>query len=151
IASLFLLGKPSAHGVAAVHASTAGISLPARWALYIFLVWAGGAAIGIARVGRGLLRVYGVKGDCVALGGSVVRQLQPALASPITRPFRILTSASARVPSAIGFFHPAIVLPSWAIHELSTEELNAIVLHESAHLQRWDDWTNLAQKAIRAL
>src|SRR6185369_4834290 len=27
----------------------------------------------------------------------------------------------------------------------------AIVLHEFAHLRRWDDWTNLAQKSVRAL
>jgi hypothetical protein len=35
--------------------------------------------------------------------------------------------------------------------ELSLEELNQIVLHEVAHLRRWDDWTNLAQKIIRSL
>jgi hypothetical protein len=29
--------------------------------------------------------------------------------------------------------------------------LNAILLHELAHLRRWDDWTNLAQKLLRAL
>jgi hypothetical protein len=29
--------------------------------------------------------------------------------------------------------------------------LNQVVLHELAHLRRWDDWTNLAQKIVRAL
>jgi hypothetical protein len=37
------------------------------------------------------------------------------------------------------------------LRELSPAELHALVLHEMAHLQRWDDWTNLAQKVLRAL
>jgi hypothetical protein len=35
--------------------------------------------------------------------------------------------------------------------ELSSAELNQILLHELAHLRRWDDWTNLAQKIVKAL
>jgi hypothetical protein len=46
---------------------------------------------------------------------------------------------------------PLIVLPGWVMRELSTDELNQILLHELAHLRRWDDWTNLAQKVVRAL
>jgi hypothetical protein len=37
------------------------------------------------------------------------------------------------------------------MQELSPAELNQIVLHELAHLRRWDDWTNLAQQLVRAL
>jgi hypothetical protein len=51
----------------------------------------------------------------------------------------------------LGFFQPAIVVPSWALHELSVEELRAVLLHELAHLRRWDDWTNLAQKIVQAI
>ncbi len=35
--------------------------------------------------------------------------------------------------------------------ELSVDELNQILLHELAHLRRWDDWTNLAQQLVKAL
>jgi hypothetical protein len=55
------------------------------------------------------------------------------------------------VPAAIGFFKPAVVIPTWSLEELSPAELNAVLLHELAHLQRWDDWTNLAQKLLRAV
>ncbi len=37
------------------------------------------------------------------------------------------------------------------MQELSADELNQILLHELAHLRRWDDWTNLAQKVVKAL
>jgi len=43
------------------------------------------------------------------------------------------------------------VIPDWARRELSAGELNAVLLHELAHLRRWDDWTNLAQKVLSAL
>jgi Zn-dependent protease with chaperone function len=56
-----------------------------------------------------------------------------------------------RVPTAIGFFKPLVVIPSWALHELSTSELNSILIHELAHLRRRDDWTNLAQQILKAL
>jgi beta-lactamase regulating signal transducer with metallopeptidase domain len=60
-------------------------------------------------------------------------------------------SEDVRVPSAIGFWNRTIVLPAWALRELPPEDLNVILLHEFAHLRRWDDWTNLIQKIIRAL
>jgi hypothetical protein len=44
-----------------------------------------------------------------------------------------------------------VLLPKWALEELSPEALGAVLRHEVAHLRRWDDWTNLAQKVIRAL
>jgi hypothetical protein len=44
-----------------------------------------------------------------------------------------------------------ILIPCWVMQELSSEELNQILLHELAHFGRWDDWTNLAQKVVKAL
>ncbi len=55
------------------------------------------------------------------------------------------------MPIAVGFLHPLVVIPDWAMQELSTPELNSILLHELAHLRRWDDCTNLAQKVLGAL
>jgi hypothetical protein len=62
----------------------------------------------------------------------------------------LCTSDRVRVPTAIGFLKAAIVIPPWVIKELSPLELNAILLHELAHLRRWDDWTNLAQRVLSA-
>jgi hypothetical protein len=39
----------------------------------------------------------------------------------------------------------------WALQEIPEAELEAILLHELAHLRRYDDWTNLAQKVIKAV
>ena len=42
-------------------------------------------------------------------------------------------------------------MPTWTLEELPAEELKVILLHELAHLRRWDDWSNLAQKVVKAL
>src|SRR5581483_6024845 len=67
------------------------------------------------------------------------------------RQVQVSVSDRVTVPTAVGFFRPMVILPAWTVDELSLEELNAVVLHEMAHLRRWDDWSNLAQKVIRAL
>jgi hypothetical protein len=67
------------------------------------------------------------------------------------RAVALCTSAEVQVPTAIGFFDPAVVIPAWLLQDLSAEELNQIVLHELAHLRRRDDWTNLVQQIVKAL
>ena len=41
--------------------------------------------------------------------------------------------------------------PAWMLETTPAEELKYILLHELAHLRRRDDWTNLAQKILKAL
>jgi hypothetical protein len=81
--------------------------------------------------------------------------LDPALKAVWTeassRQVELRTSEKMRVPAAIGFIRPAVIVPTWTLEELPAEELKVILLHELAHLRRWDDWTNLAQKVVKAL
>src|SRR5205807_5498886 len=67
------------------------------------------------------------------------------------RPVEVCSSTQVRVPTAVGFFKPTVLLPEWALSDLSEQDLMAVVLHELAHLQRRDDWTNLAQKLLGAI
>lgn len=149
IASLFFFSRTIGHK-AATHIGAAEISLSPAWAIYIFAVWAFFAAIGLARVVRGLWQVRLLKKSCAALDASMLDSCTSELTQG-SRKFAICISEQVRVPAALGFFRPSIVLPAWAVQELSTEELHTVVLHEAAHLQRWDDWTNLLQKIVRAL
>jgi len=68
-----------------------------------------------------------------------------------SRSVELRVSRQLEVPTAIGFFKPAIVLPKWLLEETPAEELKYILLHELAHLRRRDDWTNLAQQIVKAL
>ena len=130
-----------------------GITLPSSWASYLFAVWGVVAGLLLLRLSVGLWRVRQIRGKCspVDLGG-----LDPAIAG-ILRDFgsrrrvKACVSSDVAVPAAIGFFRPAIVFPAWLLPLLSPEEMKVILLHELAHVQRWDDWTNLAQKIVKSV
>jgi len=149
-----------AHGtsIPAQTASHSAITLPGSWALYIFFAWAAIAAWSLLGVARGLWHLHVLRNSCSPVDPATLdARLQETLArngSPLngsTRPVMLCTSDLVHVPTAIGLVKPAVILPSWVMQELSPEELNQILLHELAHLRRWDDWTNLAQKLVKAL
>lgn len=129
------------------------ISLPASWATYLFTAWATIAAWQLIGVCRGLWHLYILRKSCVmADPASLEPKLQETLGrSRSVRHVILCTSDQVHVPTAIGLVKPAVVLPHWVMRELSPDELNQILLHELAHLRRWDDWTNLAQKILKAL
>ena len=58
----------------------------------------------------------------------------------------LCTSDDVASPSVIGFFSPRLLIPAWLFAKLTPSELEQIVLHESEHLRRRDDWVNLLQK-----
>jgi beta-lactamase regulating signal transducer with metallopeptidase domain len=135
------------------HAAHSAILLPGSWALGIFLLWAVIASAGLARIAFGFLQLRKLRQSCTPIDPS---SLDPILRETLSkfgsvRQLEVCTSDRVRVPTAAGFMNPAIIIPPWALQELSPIELNAVLLHELAHLRRWDDWTNLAQRIVRAL
>ncbi len=151
IAALPLFGKLASSGAELTRQSE--ITMPASWALYIFAGWALVAAAGLVRVAAGFWHLHRLRKTCVPFE---VATLDPLLQKTLKefsspRSVAVCISDQLRVPTAIGFARPLVVLPSWTMQDLSTIELNAILLHELAHLRRWDDWTNLIQKVLGAL
>src|SRR5579872_2259202 len=126
-------------------------TLPAAWATYAFVIWIAIAGVGLLRVALAIRHVVQLKRNSVE-----ITELNPLLQRILAdiyfiRPVKLRVSDDLRVPTAIGFFKPAILLPRWAVDELSPAELHAVALHELGHLRRWDDWTNLAQKIVRVV
>jgi len=140
-------------GVAVQTLSRPAITLPGSWALYVFGAWAAIAGWFLLGVGRGLWHLRVLRQSCVPVDLTKLdARLQQTLArNGSSRPVALCTSDRVHVPTAIGLIRPAVILPNWALQELSSDELNQILLHELAHLRRYDDWTNLAQKLVKAL
>lgn len=51
----------------------------------------------------------------------------------------------------LGLGHPTILIGERIVTVLDDDELDQIVMHEHAHLARFDDWSRLAQAAITAV
>ena len=132
--------------------SLSAFTLPSSWAVAIFLGWAVIASLGLIQVGLGLRQLRRLRAGSVAVDPATLEiRLRATLQDFTSRIVTLAVSDQVQVPAAIGFFKPMIVLPAWALRELSAEELNSILIHELAHLRRWDDWSNLAQKVLRAV
>ncbi len=134
------------------------INLPAHWAAYVFASWLLVASVAMARLSAGVFRLRRLRQTCTpvdafALDPAIRRTLEEltGATSFASRPVTLATSERVRVPAALGLWKPMIVLPAWALEELPPSDLNIILRHEFAHLRRWDDWTNLLQKMVRAL
>jgi beta-lactamase regulating signal transducer with metallopeptidase domain len=152
IAALPILGVTSS-GSAPAGVANSAITVPSSWALDIFFVWAAIAGVSLLRVGVGLLQLRKLRASYTAID---VATLDPTLRARLqdfqtVRQAALCQSDRVQVPAAIGFLKPIIVIPSWALRELSSAQLDAILIHELTHLRRWDDWTNLGQQILKAL
>jgi len=120
---------------------------------YLFFGWAVIALAGLARVILATfqlrrLRSHAALVEMESLPADMRSLIEEAQKS---RPVSVLVSDRLEVPTAIGFRKPAVILPAWMLESTPAEELKYILLHELAHLNRRDDWTNLAQKILKAL
>jgi len=154
VAGLAVTGRAlGGHSVSSAGAVRPLITLPGACGLVLFLAWITAACFAMLRLTMGLLRLRQLRQSCVAINGT---ELAPAIQKAITDfsstgSVNLVTCERVRVPAVIGFFKPMIVLPAWSLRELLPEELHVILLHEFAHVRRWDAWTNLLQKIVRAV
>lgn len=63
----------------------------------------------------------------------------------VRRTVRVLKSTLAQVPVVVGFLRPVVLLPVGLATGLPTEQLEAILAHELAHVRRHDFLVNLLQ------
>jgi beta-lactamase regulating signal transducer with metallopeptidase domain len=133
--------------------SAAAITLPGSWALYLFSAWAVIAGIALLRVGSGLWQLFILRRNSVTLDPNTLQpEVQQSFAElQRSRNVAIRVSERVHAPTAVGLMRPAVILPAWLLEDLSGAELKQILLHEMAHLRRWDDWSNLVQKVVKAL
>jgi beta-lactamase regulating signal transducer with metallopeptidase domain len=56
-----------------------------------------------------------------------------------------------QAPAVIGWFRPVVFLPVTALTGLSEEQLEAVIAHELAHIQRFDPFVNVFQVCVETL
>jgi bla regulator protein BlaR1 len=113
----------------------------AKWPLAITLLWSLAFLYGLNRIARSYLWLRQVKARATASSEPL----------PITRRnATLLLSADVSSPMAVGFLKPAVILPESLASDLDSTEFDNVVLHETAHLARFDDWANLAARVLGA-
>ena len=69
----------------------------------------------------------------------------------IKKPVRLLQSGLAKVPSAIGYFSPVILFPCGMLTTMAAGEVEAILVHELAHIRRHDFVVNMLQNVVEII
>jgi WD40 repeat protein/beta-lactamase regulating signal transducer with metallopeptidase domain len=155
--------RETAGPAAAESASRAEVARPAagpswkpfgRSALFVGVaVWMFGLLVLCARMVHGWLAVGRMCRDAIPLDrarfagliGSVEQRFG------LRRPLRIVVSQRIGTAAAAGWLHQQIVLPASYVARLSPEELETVLIHETAHLVRRDHWIALLQRVAAAV
>ena len=83
---------------------------------------------------------------------TIIEMLNGLIAAQgITKKTAIYISSKIDVPATIGFLKPIILLPVACVNNLSTEELEAILIHELAHIRRNDYLLNIIQTIVETV
>lgn len=69
----------------------------------------------------------------------------------IKKKVAVWISDNVDVPSVIGFLKPIVLLPAAALNNLTSSQVETILLHELAHIKRNDFLINLFQSVIEVL
>jgi len=69
----------------------------------------------------------------------------------ILRPIKVFLSERINVPMVMGTLKPIILLPFASISQLSTDQLETILMHELAHIKRHDYLLNIFQTVVETI
>jgi bla regulator protein BlaR1 len=132
-------------------------SLPERWENYlsdhhntIVFIWFLIVCARCLQLAFGLYGTYRLRRVQVfAVDGEWNKRLQQlADGLHIKQAIRLLESGIAKVPMVIGHLKPVILAPIGLLTALSAEEVEAILVHELAHIKRRDYLVNMLQSLV---
>jgi beta-lactamase regulating signal transducer with metallopeptidase domain/Ca2+-binding EF-hand superfamily protein len=125
-----------------------------QWATpAVLAVWALGAVIGGGRLLLGVVRLrrfLRTLTPCTDLATVALARRSAALLG-LRRLPALCESAQLPVPMVMGLRRPCVVLPQPLLARLDTPRLEAVLIHELAHVAHGDLWVGLFQRLAGAL
>jgi beta-lactamase regulating signal transducer with metallopeptidase domain len=115
--------------------------------------WALTAAGGVLRLVRGYRTLWRLKHASSPFDRSRETQLRlwSAARAGRHRVAELRTTDGVTGACALGLGRPTILLSRAVVDALDDQSLDEIVMHEQAHLDRYDDWSQLVLAALRSL
>ena len=130
---------------------SAAVPLVPAW---VVPLWGAGAAFFGLRLLAGYLRVRrvsrpGVGRPLPAPWRERFEHLAGTLA--VRAAARVVDSAALAAPAVVGFLKPVVLIPARVLTGLGEEQIVALLVHELAHVRRFDYLVNLLQSVLEAL
>jgi len=107
----------------------------------------------VARLSSGMLQLCSLRKNGLELPDKVLQELLERLKGrmQLSRGMQLFVSARAQVPMVAGLIKPAILMPAAAMAQLSMDQLETILLHELAHIKRYDHMATILQTIIESI
>jgi GWxTD domain-containing protein len=136
------------------------ITSPSRWepslgaiAPWLAPFWLAGVFVSYLLYSTGFLSVrrFRRRGVCSAPQLWQDQLVRLSARIRLTRPILLLESSLADTPMVIGHLRPLILMPVGVLTGLPAAQIEAILLHELAHIRRHDYLVNALQRALEGL
>ena len=113
-------------------------------------IWLSGAALTFAWLVFGLVGVGRLSRRAEPINDPVLLAIldRGRQALCISRKVAMATCATLKSPVLAGIFKPIILLPPGLALGLSPVQMEMVILHELAHIRRWDNCVNLLQRIV---
>lgn len=123
------------------------------WLPALVFVWCAGVALLLVRLAAGWLRLRRVHRASRLAAPSRWQDAAARIAAVlgVSRAVRVIDSAFVDTPIVFGWLRPVILVPAAALSSLSPAQIEAILAHELAHVQRHDFLANLVQTLAETL
>jgi len=121
-----------------------------NYSALIFMLWFAGVAIFFIKFCIDLYYTNSIgKKDCTDLPEALTSSFMKIGGRlGIKKAVRFIESPLVKVPAVIGYFKPAVILPLGLISKIPTDQLEAVISHELAHIARNDFLHNLIQSLV---
>ena len=125
----------------------------ARWLPWLVALWGAGVVLASLRLGVAWGRARWLIGQPLPVLDSAWQERLGRLAqrAGVDRIVQLGESAAVAIPVVAGWLKPVILLPLGVLTALPVEQVEAILLHELAHISRHDYLANLLQSIVESL
>ena len=131
------------------------VAMPAVWwtsASVVIALWILWSAVFAARLGAATLAVRAVKTRCRECPRDIEARLDRwSRVKSTGRRARLVLSPAVRAAAVLGGGSPTIALAPSILDQLDADDLDRIVIHEWAHVQRRDDVVLFVQRVVRVV
>jgi beta-lactamase regulating signal transducer with metallopeptidase domain len=118
----------------------------------LIAIWTAIALVNLVRLLPTLHAVYALRDQCRPFPSHVEAQLPLWLeAKAAGRRTELTICDEVAGATVLGFQRPCIAIPDALIGALTPQELDQVILHEHAHVQRRDDWARLLQALLMSI
>jgi uncharacterized protein (TIGR03435 family) len=128
-----------------------GVSSP--WLSWVAAVWIAGVVVFWVRLLGGWMMAERLRRRQVEVAPAQWQQTFDRLRVRlrISRPVQLLISGLVHAPAVVGLLRPVVLVPMSVLTGLSADQVEALLLHELAHIRRHDYLINAIQSIVEAL